>query len=143
MQQPADDTGMDWNKILESIDEAKIPKDMTKEEFLAMSDARAAQAMLAARDFDEQAGWQEFMYLREQRRLRRVRIIRLAVAASLVLTLGAGLWMFSPNSRTTQTADAQPTAKVRLKTADGRIIDLEKTAQSIQQKHPAPDLPPA
>ncbi|WP_160714740.1 FecR family protein [Chitinophaga solisilvae] len=132
MQLPADDTGMDWNKILESLDEAKIPEDMTKEEFFAMSDARAAQALLAAQDFDESAGWQEFTYLRGQRRLRHQRIIRLAVAASVVLALGAGLWIFPPRNHSIQTADALPAGKVRLRTSDGRSIELEKQARSIQ-----------
>lgn len=132
MQLPPDDTGMDWNKILESLDEVKIPQDMTKEEFSAMSAAREARALLAAEDFNIAEGWQEFSALRNKSRLRRLRIIRLAIAASITLTIGTGLWLLTPGTPNIQTADALPEGKVRLKTADGRVIELDKAAQTIQ-----------
>jgi len=132
MQLPPDNTGIDWDKILESLDEVKIPQDMTKEELSAMSAAREARALLTAEEFDESEAWQEFVVLREKSKHRRTRIIRLAIAAGLALALGAGLWIAVPRQQTIQVADALPAGKVRLKTSDGRIIELEKEAHTIQ-----------
>lgn len=132
MQLPPDDTGMDWNKILESLDEVKIPQDMTKEEFSAMSAAREARALLAAEDFNIAEGWQEFEVLRNKSRVRRLRIIRLAIAAGITIAIGSALWLLTPGTSHTQTADALPEGKVRLKTADGRVIELNKDARTIQ-----------
>ncbi|MGE7774760.1 FecR family protein [Chitinophaga sp. NPDC101104] len=132
MSQSPDHTGMDWNKILESLEEAKITHDMTKEEFSALAAAREARALLAAQEFDEDGGWREFTALREKRRTFRLRIVRLAVAAGLALAIGAGLWIFAPAGNTLQTADAAGPGKVRLRTADGRILELDRGAGTIQ-----------
>ncbi|HEY9259820.1 FecR family protein [Chitinophaga sp.] len=132
MQVPTNDSGMDWNKILESLEEAKIPQDMTKEEFAAMSAAREARALLSAGDFDESDGWQEFTTLRNKQKTRRIMIIRLAIAASVALAIGAGLWLLQPAIQAPQIANQMPTGKVRLKTSDGRVIELNKETRSIQ-----------
>jgi transmembrane sensor len=132
MQLPPDDSGMDWAKILESLDEAKIPQDMTKEEFAAMSAAREARALLSAGDFDESDGWQEFVGLRDKRRIRRIWLSRLAIAASVAMAIGVGLWLVRPATQPPQIADVLPAGKVRLKTSDGRVIELNKEVRTIQ-----------
>lgn len=132
MQLPPDDTGIDWNKVLESLDEEKIPQEMTKEEFAALSAAWEARALLAAEDFDAADGWQEFTALRDKKRLRRLRLIRLAIAASITIAVATGGWLLIARTQIQQTANALPTGKVRLKTADGRVIELNKDTRTIQ-----------
>lgn len=105
---------------------------MTKEEFVTMSAAREARALLAAEDFDESDGWQDFVQLRNKQRTRRIWLTRLAIAASVAMAIGAGFWLLKPGTSTPQIANVLPTGKVRLKTADGRMIELNKETRTIQ-----------
>ncbi len=129
-----DDIRIDWDKLLEVLDGNAAPESLNEEERGMLAAAREMQARLHAGKFSEDAGWERFVAAREQRRIRRMVIVRQLVAALLVLTIGAGIWMLAPWRRhhRSELATATPSGNVTLKHG-GNIFTLGASEQKIAQ----------
>lgn len=128
------DSHIDWDKLLDVLDGNAAPDTLNEEEMGMLAAAREMHARQHAGRFSEDAGWDRFVAERDRRRVRRMMIVRQLVAALLVLTIGAGIWMLSPwrKQHSHQLANQLPNGKVRLKRAGGVYI-LGNGTQTIQQ----------
>ncbi|WP_298710580.1 FecR family protein [Chitinophaga sp.] len=130
-----DDKNIDWDKVASRLDGDKAAGDFTSEELRLLAAEREMKVRLARPEFSEQDGWRQFSAVRGKRRI--VRIVRLAVAAVVLLAVATGVWMMQPVRRAApqseQLADAKPSGKVQLKMGDGRSVELGEEQQTIQQ----------
>jgi transmembrane sensor len=129
-----DDKNIDWDKMTDLLDGKRSLVDLTDDELRLLAAAREMKARLALTGISVEEGWQGFDAKRKK--ARTVRMRSLAVAATIVLAISIGLWMFAPLSKTgkqpAQLANAQPSGKVQLKLGNGTIITPGSTSQTIQ-----------
>jgi transmembrane sensor len=127
------DKDIDWDKVLHLLDEGKVSSPLSKAELSGLAAAREMRVRLGKDKFAVEDGWQLFVQARDRRKVRILRLVKIAAAALLVLTIGAGLWLMRPLPQPIQVANEMPSGKVRLKLADGRQITMGKDTQHIQQ----------
>lgn len=132
MQTPSNDREINWEKLLESLDDKDIPAGLTREELAELAAAREIRARMAARRYDANQGWSGFITASEKHRPASFRLIKLAIAAILVVAAGVGIWMMVPEKQVPQIANAAPSGKVQLRMADGRTVELGRDSQLIQ-----------
>lgn len=133
MSHPTQDNGTDWDKLLESLDHHSIPPNMTKEEWAAFAAARELRATVAAGDFDEEAGWKDFVQVHARRKKRPALRLWLAAAAVMLLAAGAAWLLRSRPTETPATAADAPRPGIELRMADGRVVEPGKEAGIIRQ----------
>lgn len=129
-----DDKNIDWDKLADRLDGDASATNFTAEELRILAAGREMKVRMAPPEFSLHDGWAQFDQVRKKRRI--VRMVRLAVAATVALAIGAGVWMMQPARQTgqqqPQLADAKPPGKVQLKMGDGRLVELGDAKQTIQ-----------
>lgn len=123
---------IDWDKLMEQLEEGQVRPDMTDAELAALAAAREMQARLKADSFSAEDGWQRFTEVRDQRKGRIRVLVKAAVAAAVVLAAGAACWTFRPKAPVAQLANAQPEEKVILHLSGGRTVTLGQDSLEIQ-----------
>ncbi|MBC9909487.1 FecR family protein [Chitinophaga varians] len=122
---------IDWEKLMQRLEDGQLPSGMTEAELKALAAAREMQARLKAGSFSADEGWQQFTEARDQRKGRIRVLVRTAVAAAVVLAAGATWWTFRATP-VAQIANAQPVEKVMLRLSGGRTVTLGQDTQLIQ-----------
>ncbi|MBC9932827.1 FecR family protein [Chitinophaga qingshengii] len=123
---------IDWDKLLQQLEDGRPSSGLEPEELAALAAAREMQARLKAGSFPAEEGWQRFTEARDQRSGRIRLLIKTAVAATVVLAAGAAWWTFRPKQAPMQIADALPEEKVKLHLSGGRTVTLGLDTQLIQ-----------
>ncbi|WP_343745924.1 FecR domain-containing protein [Chitinophaga sp.] len=123
---------IDWDKLMERLEEGQLPSGMTEAELKAMAAAREMQARLKTGNFSADDGWQRFTGARAQQKGRIRVLVRTALAAAVVLAAGAAWWTFRAQRPVVQLANAQPAEKVMLRLSGGRTVTLGQDTQLIQ-----------
>lgn len=125
---------IDWEKLMQQLEDGQLPSGMNEAERKALAAAREMQARLKAGSFSADDGWQRFTEARDQRKGRIRVLVRTAVAATVILAAGAAWWTFRPKP-VVQVADAQPAEKVMLRLSGGRTVTLGQDTQLIQNNN--------
>ncbi|WP_167017676.1 FecR family protein [Chitinophaga sp. Cy-1792] len=135
MNSKDNEMGIDWDKILDGMDDNHIPARLTPEELELLASAREMQARLGADQFAPEDGWALFEQQRKQKKVKIFNLLKVA-AAVLLLIAGAGCWWMMSGSghanKKVQLADQLPTTKVQLKLGDGKVITIDKDTQLLQ-----------
>ncbi|MCW3467034.1 FecR family protein [Chitinophaga nivalis] len=126
------DNDIDWDKLLELLDGKEAEASLNEAEIAALAAAREMRARMGAGKFSAAEGWQLFVQERDKRKGRMMRLVKITIAALLILAVGAGLWIMQPAHQPVEVADEIPAGKVRLKLADGRAITIGKDTQVIK-----------
>lgn len=122
---------IDWDKLLNALDESKAGARLNEEELAMMAAAKEMQARMGAEKFPEEDGWEAVKQIIARKQARRFTLVKLA-AAILILAIGTGLWVIMTRRQTPQMANEIPTGRIRLKLADGHAVTLGRGAQLIQ-----------
>lgn len=126
---------IDWEKLMQQLEDRQLPPDMSDAELTALAAAREMQARLKAGRFSAEDGWQRFTEVRDQRKGRMRVFVRAAVAAAVVLAAGAAWWTFRGKPPVAQLANAQPEEKVMLHLSGGRTVMLGQDTLEIQHNN--------
>lgn len=129
-----DDKQIDWDKLLEVLDGNGAAESLNRQEREMLAATVDMQVRLHEDKFSEEVMWSRFVAAKEKGRIHRLVIIRRLVAALLVLTVGAGIWMLAPwrKHRPIELANAAPSGDIILKRAGG-VVTLGNRVQSIPQ----------
>ncbi|MFB6457271.1 FecR family protein [Chitinophaga sp. Hz27] len=133
MNDKDNELGIDWDKILDAMEENRIPGSLTQEELELLATAKEMQARLGADQFSLEDGWALFEQQRQQKRAKIFSLLK--VAAAVLLMIGAGWWILSSSKYThtkVQLADQLPSGKVQLKLGNGKVITIDKDTQVLQ-----------
>lgn len=125
---------IDWDKLLDHLDGDKNAAPLNEAELAELAAAREMKARMGMEKFSVEDGWQQFVQARGEKKIRTIRLIKLAAAALLIPVIGTSLWwMLKPApQQQAQIADQRSAGQVRLKLAGGRTISIGKDSQLIQ-----------
>ncbi|MBV7531029.1 FecR family protein [Chitinophaga sp. sic0106] len=133
------DQDINWDKILSALADGDTSQltDAEKSAYLAALEMK--QLTKSAERFPTEEGWQRFAADREQRSLKVRWRNRLAVAATLLVLLGAaGTWwalhQTKPSAKPGMLAKATlpPSSGVQIKMGNGQFISLDSAGKTTQ-----------